>query len=124
MKILEFLSYLRSKDIRLWVDGEQQRCSPPKGLLTPVLKKELSNHNSEIINLLRQFDVRVNSAFLPLQPMSRDSENEIDSFSRRYQRLLFKYFSSFALNAVKPLFPTEDNNYWRADSTVVVKAIK
>jgi guanidinoacetate N-methyltransferase len=50
--------------------------------------------------------------------------NEIDSFSRRHQRLLFKYFSSFTLSVVKPLSPPEDCNYWWADSMVVVKAIK
>jgi len=50
--------------------------------------------------------------------------NEIDSFSRRHQRALFKYFSSFELSVVKPLFPPQDNNYWWADSMVAVKAIK
>ncbi len=50
--------------------------------------------------------------------------NEIDSFSRRHQRLLFKYFSSFTLSVVKPLFPPKDNINWWADSMVVVKAVK
>ncbi|MBP5971637.1 amino acid adenylation domain-containing protein [Brasilonema sp. CT11] len=50
--------------------------------------------------------------------------NEIDSFSRRHQRLLFKYFSSFTLSVVKPLFPPQDNINWWADSMIVVKAVK
>ena len=50
--------------------------------------------------------------------------NEIDSFSRRHQRLLFQNFSSFNLSVVKPLYPPKDNVNWWADSMVVVKAIK
>jgi amino acid adenylation domain-containing protein len=50
--------------------------------------------------------------------------NEIDSFSRRHQRLVLKYFSSFTISVVKPLFPPEDCNYWWADSMVAIKAIK
>ena len=50
--------------------------------------------------------------------------NEIDSFSRRHQRLLFKYFTSFTLSLIEPLSPPEDNHYWWADSMVAVKAVK
>jgi amino acid adenylation domain-containing protein len=50
--------------------------------------------------------------------------NEIDSFSRRHQRLALKYFSSVAVSVVKPLAPPEDCHYWWADSMVAVKAIK
>ncbi|HEX5884730.1 MAG TPA: AMP-binding protein, partial [Pyrinomonadaceae bacterium] len=50
--------------------------------------------------------------------------NEIDSFSRRHQRLVFKYFSSLSLNVVRSLLPPEDCHYWWADSMVVAKAIK
>ena len=50
--------------------------------------------------------------------------NEIDSFSRRHQRLVLKYFESFTLSVVRPLFPPADCNYWWADSMVVIKAVK
>jgi amino acid adenylation domain-containing protein len=50
--------------------------------------------------------------------------NEINSLSRRHQRLILKYFSSFTVSVVQPLFPPEDCHYWFADSMVVVKAIK
>ena len=50
--------------------------------------------------------------------------NEIDSFSRRHQRLVLKHFSSFALSVVRPLYPPKDCNYWWADSMVVIKAVK
>jgi len=50
--------------------------------------------------------------------------NEIDSFSRRHQRLALKYFSSFSISVVKPLQPPEDCHYWWSDSMVAVKAVK
>jgi amino acid adenylation domain-containing protein len=50
--------------------------------------------------------------------------NEIDSFSRRHQRLVLKYFESFTLSVVRPLAPPADCNYWWADSMVVIKAVK
>ncbi|UVT14316.1 MAG: amino acid adenylation domain-containing protein [Nitrospira sp.] len=50
--------------------------------------------------------------------------NEIDSFSRRHQRFLFKHFSSFTLSVVRSLRPPEDCHYWWADSMAVVKAVK
>lgn len=50
--------------------------------------------------------------------------NEIDSFSRRHQRFLFKHFRSFTLSVVRSLRPPEDCHYWWADSMVVVKAVK
>jgi spermidine synthase/acyl carrier protein len=50
--------------------------------------------------------------------------NEIDTFSRRHQRLVFKYFDTLTLEVVKPLHPPADCNYWWADSMVVVKAVK
>lgn len=50
--------------------------------------------------------------------------NEVDTFSRRHQRLVLKYFSSFSLSVVKPLNPPEDCHYWHFDSMVVVKAVK
>jgi amino acid adenylation domain-containing protein len=50
--------------------------------------------------------------------------NEVDSFSRRHQRLVLKYFSSFSLSVVRSLRPPEDCHYWQSDSMVVVKAVK
>ena len=48
--------------------------------------------------------------------------NEIDSFSRRHQRLVLNYFDTFSLSVVKPLSPPPDCNYWWSDSMVVIKA--
>ena len=50
--------------------------------------------------------------------------NEIDTLSRRHQRLIQKYFSSYTVTVARELFPPEDCHYWFADSMVVVKAVK
>lgn len=50
--------------------------------------------------------------------------NEIDSLSRRHQRLLLEHFSSFSVSLVRDLHPPADCQYWWADSMAVVKAVK
>ncbi len=50
--------------------------------------------------------------------------NEIDTLSRRHQRLIQQYFRSFEVTVCRPLYPPDDCHYWFADSMVVVKAVK
>jgi amino acid adenylation domain-containing protein len=50
--------------------------------------------------------------------------NEIDSFSRRHQRLLFRHFQSLTLRVVRSLLPPADCQYWWADSMAVVQAVR
>jgi guanidinoacetate N-methyltransferase len=51
--------------------------------------------------------------------------HEIDSLSRRHQRLIFQYFRSFTLSQLKPLnVPATSRDLWWADSMAVVKAVK
>ncbi|HHM21729.1 MAG TPA: class I SAM-dependent methyltransferase [Bacteroidetes bacterium] len=50
--------------------------------------------------------------------------NEIDSFSRAHQRLLFQYFSSITLKIVPLQMPQNVKDTWWADSMVVVAAVK
>jgi amino acid adenylation domain-containing protein len=50
--------------------------------------------------------------------------NEIDSLSRRHQRLLLEHFSSFSVSVTRELRPPPDCQYWWADSMVVVAAVK
>ncbi|MFD4636338.1 class I SAM-dependent methyltransferase [Lentzea sp. NPDC058436] len=50
--------------------------------------------------------------------------NERDSLSRRHQRNLLRYFSSFGVELVSGLRPPDDCEYWWADSMCVVRAVK
>jgi guanidinoacetate N-methyltransferase len=50
--------------------------------------------------------------------------NEIDSFSRAHQRLVFRYFRSFELSRVALQVPPDVRDTWWADSMIVIKAVK
>lgn len=49
---------------------------------------------------------------------------EIDSLSRRHQRALFKYFTSFSLSLESLSIPKDTKDLWWANSMVIIKAIK
>ncbi len=65
MKIVEFLSYLRSLDIQVFVDGARLRCNAPDGTLTPELKNQLGERKAEIISFLREAGNVTNSPATP-----------------------------------------------------------
>jgi amino acid adenylation domain-containing protein len=74
MTTIEFLSYLRSLKVKLWVDGDRLRCSAPKGVLTPTLQAELANRKSEILTFLRQTKPEARPTAPPIAPISRDQQ--------------------------------------------------
>lgn len=50
--------------------------------------------------------------------------NERDSLSRRHQRNLLRYFSSFGVQVVSGLRPPADCEYWWTDRMCVVRAVR
>ncbi|MBC8094814.1 MAG: amino acid adenylation domain-containing protein [Akkermansiaceae bacterium] len=50
--------------------------------------------------------------------------HEIDSLSRRHQRLIFQHFSSFTLSVERLSLPPDCKDLWWSDSMAVVKATK
>jgi guanidinoacetate N-methyltransferase len=50
--------------------------------------------------------------------------HEIDSLSRRHQRLILQHFSSLSLSVERLQLPADCKDLWWSDSMVVVKAIK
>ncbi len=50
--------------------------------------------------------------------------HEIDSLSRRHQRLIFQHFRSFTLSVERLKLPTDCKDLWWSDSMAVVKATK
>ena len=54
MTTVALLAYLHSLDVELWAEGDRLRYSMPKGVLTPVLRAELTARKEEILALLRQ----------------------------------------------------------------------
>lgn len=86
MKTVEFLSYLRSRDIQVFVDGDRLRCNAPEGTLTPALRAELSERKAELISFLRQANVTTTATSIGSAPISRDGTLPL-SFAQ--QRLWF-----------------------------------
>ncbi|WP_066383175.1 non-ribosomal peptide synthetase [Anabaena sp. CA = ATCC 33047] len=82
----EFLSYLCSQEIRLWVENERLRCSAPKEALTPDIKAELAARKVEIIDFISKATQALKSNSESIQPASRQGNIPL-SFAQ--QRLWF-----------------------------------
>ncbi len=103
MKIVEFLSYLRSLDIQVFVEGDgcagsrsdlrntppeevRLRCNAPEGTLTPELREEIQERKAEIISFLRAANRTTSYTSTSIVPISRDGTLPL-SFAQ--QRLWF-----------------------------------
>ncbi|MBG1271675.1 non-ribosomal peptide synthetase [Nostoc sp. WHI] len=86
MNTVEFLSYLRSLDIQVFLDGEKFRCNAPEGTLTAELRAEIQERKAEIIEFLEATNRTNNHSFRPLVPISRSGNLSL-SFAQ--QRLWF-----------------------------------
>ena len=73
MKSLQtFLTELNTRDIKLWVEGEQLRCSAPEGVLTGELVGELQQHKQALLAFLRAGQTTGTHA--PIQPVARTGD--------------------------------------------------
>jgi len=67
-----FLQELRSRDVQVWADGDQLRCTAPTGVLTPELREQLRERKRDIVEFLRAAESRAQHqqqrAIVPLQP--------------------------------------------------------
>src|SRR5687768_5249909 len=75
MTAVEFLSYIRSLDIKLWLDGERLRYSAPATVLTPDVLGQLAERKMEIIAFLRQAEAMAQTAAAQrILPCSREQQ--------------------------------------------------
>ncbi|MEG4575130.1 amino acid adenylation domain-containing protein [Microcoleus sp. N3A4] len=86
VELVEFLSYLRSLDINVFVEGEILRCNAPEGIITPELRAEISHKKAEIISFLKAANRTYSFTPTPIVPMGRDGNLPL-SFAQ--QRLWF-----------------------------------
>ena len=86
MQTIEFLTYLRSLDIQVFIEGEKFRCNAPEGTLTAELQAEIQARKSEIIAFLAATHHPSHHNFRPLVPISRSGNLPL-SFAQ--QRLWF-----------------------------------
>lgn len=70
MIVPTFLEELRSRNIQVWAEGDQLRCTAPTGVLTPALRDQLRHEKSAIVHFLRSAEAlaRQERAIVPLQP--------------------------------------------------------
>jgi amino acid adenylation domain-containing protein len=69
MNNLEFLSHLRSLNIKLSLEGEQLRLAGDKKAFTPELTKELTLRKPELINFLKKANMGADAS---IKPSSRE----------------------------------------------------
>ncbi|MEG4202976.1 amino acid adenylation domain-containing protein [Microcoleus sp. Pol7_A1] len=86
VELVEFLSYLRSLDINIFVEGEILRCNAPEGILTPELRAEITHKKAEIVSFLKAANRTSSFTPTPIVPMERDGNLPL-SFAQ--QRLWF-----------------------------------
>jgi hypothetical protein len=86
LNTIEFLSYLRSLDIQIFVEGDRLRCNAPEGTLTPQLRAEIQERKAAIIEFLRAANYTNNYTSTPFVPISRNRNLPL-SFAQ--QRLWF-----------------------------------
>ncbi|WP_375443148.1 amino acid adenylation domain-containing protein [uncultured Nostoc sp.] len=86
MNTVEFLTYLRSLDIQVFIDGEKFRANAPDEILTPELRAEIQGRKAEIIEFLAASNRTNNHSFKPIIPISRSGNLPL-SFAQ--QRLWF-----------------------------------
>jgi thioesterase domain-containing protein len=65
-----FLATLRGRDIQVWAEGGQLRCSAPPGALSTEFREELRQRKADILKFLDTAEslTRQQRAIIPLQP--------------------------------------------------------
>jgi aspartate racemase len=71
---VEFLSYLRSLNVKLSSDGQHLRYSAPTGVVTSALQSELATRKSEILEFFKEARLAIRPQFSTIKPISRSGE--------------------------------------------------
>ncbi|MBC1223946.1 amino acid adenylation domain-containing protein [Nostoc sp. UCD121] len=87
MTIIEFVSYLNSLGIKIWLEGGQLNYRAPKGVMNPDLKNQLLGRKSEILAFLEEAQTATDSSFEPIS-IKRSGDLPL-SFAQ--QRMWFLY---------------------------------
>ena len=71
MTTLEFLSHLRTKDVKVWIDDNKLRFRAPERAMTPDLKAEMAARKGEILRFLRDLKDTSRAEMPPLRRATR-----------------------------------------------------
>ncbi len=87
MTTSEFLSHLKSLDIRLSADGDRLKCNAPRGAITESIRQQLADRKTELLDYLKQ-RTPVGETFI-VPPVERYDRNPRMPVSLNQQRLWF-----------------------------------
>lgn len=75
MDAAELLSTLRARNVRLWIEDTQLKCSAPVGAMDAALRQALASRKPEIIRFLRQAETLKGgpASIVPLKSVGRRS---------------------------------------------------
>jgi amino acid adenylation domain-containing protein/non-ribosomal peptide synthase protein (TIGR01720 family) len=88
MKVAEFLSYLNSLEIKLWLEEEKLKYQAPQGAMTPEIKQEIGTRKPEILAFLRSAITPSKTFESVISPVARSEDLPL-SFAQ--QRMWFIY---------------------------------
>ena len=88
MKVAEFLSYLNSLEIKLWLEEEKLKYQAPQGAMTPEIKQEIGTRKPEILAFLRSAITPSKTFESVISPVARSEDLPL-SFAQ--QRMWFLY---------------------------------
>ena len=69
--LMEFLSDLNTRGIKIWRENEQLRVSAPKGAITPVLQQQIVAWKSEILLFLSEAQIEDEIGLEAIKPAAR-----------------------------------------------------
>jgi len=74
LSTVEFLAYLRSLNVKLSTDGQHLRYDAPAGIITSVLKSELTARKPEILEFFKEARLAVESQPSTIKPIPRSGD--------------------------------------------------
>jgi len=76
MNLHSLLTHFSNKGIKLSVNGDSLLVDAPKGVMTPELRESLAEYKTEILLMLRQYEIGTNSVALPTLVPAPDQRYE------------------------------------------------
>lgn len=117
--MMDFLTKLRSRGIRLWLEDDNLRYHAPKGAMTKELLTEISERKDEIIHFFRRTRMELRANEDPVTPVLRDEKCRIPlTYSQQsmwvYDQLVKGNAAFNIFNAVKVTGVLDKNTVERA----------
>jgi thioesterase domain-containing protein len=73
MDTTKLISTLRERDVKLWIEDNQLKCSAPKGALDTNMRELLASRKEEVLSVLRMAETKkkIPASIVPIKPDGR-----------------------------------------------------